>query len=322
MDHYLQFHQVATARGFAADEIDAFARLLRFTIAARPGRDGADVGRSTNPPTGPAADVVVGRAGGRPRLPADLPWPSSPGGLLLPFVATFDCAALPRVAGLPLPVDGSLLVFLDHEVAAYEVDDHAKEQEYARIIHLPAGTPTVPAEVPENSPRTDPDRFLGSEHELYAVVQASLPGWLDQDEDDEPGLSDFQRQSARALPHRSGLCALVDELWPAVRSTEFQLGGYGWEVGEMAGHVYVTPEFLIAEANLRARKKAGDLVVSSSKEENFLVEEELQRVAGEWIPLIQFVTGRQLYRGRFLIRVDDLAAGRLDRAVSWTAFTE
>jgi hypothetical protein len=29
----------------------------------------------------------------------------------LPFIASFDCAALPRVEDLPLPADGSLLFF-------------------------------------------------------------------------------------------------------------------------------------------------------------------------------------------------------------------
>ena len=37
---------------------------------------------------------------------------------------------------------------------------------------------------------------------------------------------------------------------------------------------------------------------------------------------MQFETRDYVYFGRFMIRVDDLAAQRLDRAVSWTEFTE
>jgi hypothetical protein len=39
------------------------------------------------------------------------------------------------------------------------------------------------------------------------------------------------------------------------------------------------------------------------------------------VPLAQFVP-EDFYRGRFLIRTDDLAAGRFDQALSFTAFTE
>lgn len=51
------------------------------------------------------------------------------------------------------------------------------------------------------------------------------------------------------------------------------------------------------------------------------MEEEAHRLMREWVPLAQFELD-DVYIGRFLIRHDDLAAGRLDKACSFTAFTE
>ncbi|HUQ55244.1 DUF1963 domain-containing protein [Lentzea sp.] len=69
----------------------------------------------------------MGQGGGLPRLPVGVGWP----GTSLPFIASVDCAALPRAEGLPLPEDGSLLFFLHHEhdlLAPLNTD----EQESAR----------------------------------------------------------------------------------------------------------------------------------------------------------------------------------------------
>ncbi|MBM0202264.1 DUF1963 domain-containing protein, partial [Micromonospora sp. STR1s_5] len=44
---------------------------------------------------------VVGQSGGLPRLRAGAEWPSH-GGDPLPFVASLDCAALPKIEKLPL----------------------------------------------------------------------------------------------------------------------------------------------------------------------------------------------------------------------------
>ncbi|WP_106323422.1 hypothetical protein [Actinoplanes italicus] len=76
----------------------------------------------------------------------------------------------------------------------------------------------------------------------------------------------------------------------------------------------------IDEENLLARQP--DVVTGLGPEQlTRQLEEELQRVRREWIPLMQFHVG-SFYLGRFLIRVDDLTALQFDRAASWTEFTE
>ncbi|MEU4690573.1 YwqG family protein [Actinoplanes sp. NPDC023714] len=305
VDHYGSLHRAATGEGIPADEVARFAELLRFAVWANEKYEGEIVAHPRGLPPGQSDDLLVGRAGGLPDLPVGMPWPADEEGVPLPFVASFDCAALPRVEGLPLPPDGSLLIFLHHE-EAYDADDRDEEQQFARVIHVPAGTGTVAAP-PEDYPSrpfcTDLG-FIGPERDLFAVVHAELPEWVGRD---EAKLSPFQQRLARDLPHRRELCAVVDRLWPAGNSATFQFGGYSWHTGGVSrGHLYDEPELAIAEKNVRG----GD------------VEEELQRVRREWIPLVQFEPNDDVYYGRFLIRVEDLAAGRFDRAVSWTEFTE
>jgi hypothetical protein len=319
VDYYESFHRAAIEEGFPDNETAMLAELLRFTIWANERHNGKIVAHPRGLPPGQSADLLVGRAGGLPRLPVGMPWPTDPEDYPLPFVASFDCATLPRVDGLPLPPDGSLLVFLNHE-DAYESFDRGKEQQYARLVYVPVGTDTV-AEAPEDDsldPFVSDGEFIGPERDLFAVVHADLPAWLNED---EAQLSAFQKRLARDLPHRRELCALVDRLWPAGTSATVQFGGYSWHTGGLSrDNLYDGPELTIAEERFRVGRKAGDPVIET--EEDLLVEEELQRVRREWIPLVQFDPGDEVYFGRFLIRVEDLAAGRFDRAVSWTGFTE
>jgi hypothetical protein len=322
MDYHGQFRRAASEQGIPEDEVGRFAEFLRFAIWMNERLDnGVLVGHARGLPPGQTADVPVGRAGGLPRLPVGMPWPAGPGGPL-PFVASFDCAALPKVDGLALPPDGSLLIFLHHE-CAYETFDHVDEQKYARIVYLPAGTETVVADEPDYEEPVFSDmarEFVGPERVLFAVVHAELPDWLDEDGDDD--LSDFQKQLTRDLPHRKELYALAGRLWPGATYAAFHFGGYSRDIGELyTGHLSTTPELTMAVENLEARQKAGDLVIPPG-EEDFRLEEELHLVMREWVPLVQFEPGDDTYIGRFLIGVDDLAARRFDRAVSRTAFTE
>ncbi|WUI58822.1 YwqG family protein [Micromonospora zamorensis] len=260
-----------------------------------------------------------------PELPPDLPWPAGLRGPL-PFVASFDCATLPKVDGLALPPDGTLLIFLDHE-SAYDTCDRDEEQQYARIVHVPAGTDSVVTDPPDDAPERPSHTqrtFVGPESDLFAIVHAAVPHWLNNDEDREyeNGLSDFQARVARTLPHRKELCTLTGELWPDGSSPAFQFSGYSGDIGEMAtDHLFTTPELTIAEENLKAWHEDGESGLSP-EQEDLLLEEELQQVEKAWIPLVQFTPGDDVYRGRFLIRQENLAARRFDRAVSWTAFTE
>ncbi|BEL05272.1 DUF1963 domain-containing protein [Actinoplanes sichuanensis] len=299
MDYHGQFRRTAIERGIPADEVERFAEFLRFAIWTGEHRDGP----------------LVGRAGGLPRLPAGMEWPSS-GHDPLPFIAEIDCAALPRVGGLPLPADGTLLFFLHHENAHDEFDE-TKEQRHARVVYLPAGTDTVTADEPADTDGMFCNTrisFIGRAHDLRATVHAELPGWLEDDEDLESyGESRPVRHLGLDLSHLNDLRALAAELWPDDGDPGFALGGYTSGIGEMAtDFLYTIPETGMAEAALEARGAATTDVD---------LEQETVRVMREWVPLAQFVPD-DVYIGRFLIRYDDLAAACFDRALSFTAFTE
>ncbi|MBF5030042.1 DUF1963 domain-containing protein [Micromonospora sp. ANENR4] len=316
VDHYGLLRRAATDAGFTETETATFAELLRFAIWTSQRYNGELAAHSRDLPPQRPADLLVGRAGGLPQLPVGMPWPTDPEGYPLPFIASFDCAALPRVERLPLPSDGSLLVFLHHE-EDYDVCERSDEQQYGRLLYVRAGTETtaqLPADYAAHPYYADRD-FIAPEQDLFAVVQAALPSWLTAEDAD---LSVFQQQLARDMPHRRELCALVDRLWPAADFAAFQFGGYSWHTGGVSyGNLYDDPELEMAETKLRGRLTGIDRV-----QEAFLVEQELQRVRREWLPLVQFETRDYVYFGRFMIRVDDLAAQRFDRAVSWTEFTE
>jgi hypothetical protein len=90
--------------------------------------------------------------------------------------------------------------------------------------------------------------------------------------------------------------------------------------GLRTDHMFETPETDMADVVLKARRQAGEPPVPPEEREARL-EKEALRVMREWVPLAQFVPD-DVYRGRFLIRHEDLAARRFDRARSFTAFTE
>ncbi|NEA98093.1 DUF1963 domain-containing protein [Streptomyces sp. SID13726] len=119
MNHRERFHSAAVEQGIPEDEVRRFAGFLRFAIGTSPGYDG----------------VPVGQMGGLARLPEGMPWPACDS-MPLPFIASFDCAALPRVDDLPLPADGSLLFFLHHDRAYDEREEFDKDDEmaYARVV--------------------------------------------------------------------------------------------------------------------------------------------------------------------------------------------
>lgn len=306
MDHHLRFRRAAIDRGIPEDEVGAFAEFLRFAIWTGPH---------------PTDGTPVGRYGGLPRLPAGMAWPSCGRGPL-PFVAGLDCAALPRVEGLALPADGSLLFFLHHE-RAYEAFSVVGEQEFARVVYVPAGVDTAPAEEPAHHEQmfyTATLGFVGPEYDLYAAVAAELPGWFEDDEDEVTPSEDHAHLGLH-LSHLEELCALVEELWPQGRAPALSLGGYSMDISALrTDHMFETPETRMADDALRARRRAGEVAVPPDQRQRYL-ELEALRVMREWVPLAQFVPD-DVHRGRFLIRHDDLAAGRFDEALSFTAFTE
>ncbi|MFD4669633.1 DUF1963 domain-containing protein [Lentzea sp. NPDC058450] len=281
MDRHEQFRNAAIDRGIPEDEVDAFAEHLRFAVWARPAADGEE---------------SAGRMGGLPLLPAGVDWPG--GEFPLPFIGSVDCAALPRAEGLDLPADGSLLFFLHHEE---DMEEHPST-DYARVLHVPAGTQTQEAAPPpDHDSRTffcESIPFVAPEQRIAAQVLPELPDWI----------ADRDVQ----------LCELVDELWPEAKNRyryTLHLGGYCTNVGSSDG-----PHTQMSFDSVQEQRAANpDL---SSDERWRLQREEEQRLVGQWLPLAQFSTQSEVYYGCFLIRTEDLAAKSFDRMRSFTMFTE
>lgn len=294
MDRHEQFRSAAAERGIPRDDIDRFARHLRFAISACTAEEG---------------DEVVGRMGGLPELPVGMEWPGENGPL--PFIGSVDCAALPRATGLPLPEDGSLLFFLHHE------DDYEDAPSSALVLHVPADTETETAEEP---PEEDTKGiyncydipFLYPEEALTASVVPELPEWMGGDLEQE---ADSVRQLHGELEHREELVDLVAELWPETSYGLLHLGGYCRTIGGT-----VSPWWQMATDHFQSLRKNDP--ESWRKPGDAARREEEQRLIQEWVPLAQFPTADEVYYGCFLIRKDDLAARRFDRMRSFTMFTE
>ncbi|WP_127501020.1 DUF1963 domain-containing protein [Actinoplanes solisilvae] len=235
--------------------------------------------------SGGSGGVPVGRFGGSPPLPVGVDWPSEQGGRL-PYVFSVDCAALPEVDGSKLPPHGTLLFFLDHE------KDHLTEG-YGRVVY---GTAT--AQPPDGG------------YDLSATLVAELPDWMEPRDDDED--EDDDAELPEGFPHLEELRALAYDLWPLENGlASAYLGGY------------VDDEVItsIAEQTLAGREQAGEIVVPVANWYSH-VQREKHRLAGEWMSLARFSADDEFYSGSFVIRHDDLAAGRVDRAFSVTGFSE
>jgi len=283
MDYHDQFRRAATELGVPEDESARFADLIRFRIRA-------------------------GRFGGMPHLPAGTPWPSIWPGAPLAFMASLDCAALPRIAGFALPEAGSLLFFLA-SAEAVESCSIADEQKFARVVHLPAGAETVAAEPPfDEFAEFRDEPLFGPENTLFAKVEVDLPDWLDLAED---GRSEFQKHLTRDMPHCAELTALVERLWPGREpwiGEDFLIGGYSISAQN-------SPETQLADED--------ETHLPPGPERLYRWAEAEHRVMREWVPLAQFsVPHKEYVIGRFLIRHEDLAAGRFDKALSFCEFTE
>lgn len=288
--------------GVPEEEVVQFSdRLLRYQIRAggRPKGVGAD---------GEPKGVLVGRRGGLPELPVGMPWPSLaepsyPAGAPLPFMLSLDCAALPRVPGLPLPADGSLLFFLEpqgaQECGTMSIE---REQTCAQVVYVPAGTPTEMAQQPPVDEYAA-ETFLSAERDLYASVQADL--YVSPDEI----TSDFERHLIHDLPHFAALCALAQRLHPSRPGDRnaVRIGGYTMSAQD-------SPEMLMAD----------ELAAGEPNPDPFFDSEEAEyEVVREWVPLAQFAAPHhEFHFARFLIRHDDLAAGRFGAALSFCEFTE
>jgi hypothetical protein len=103
----------------------------------------------------------VGQLGGLPSLPAGMAWPVWDGEGPLNFVASIDCAKLPRDGlDLPLPQDGTLLFFYYDPYDPFDDPfrwrtvgkwDPESLVAGARVLHVPAGVAVAEREAPTGS---------------------------------------------------------------------------------------------------------------------------------------------------------------------------
>lgn len=292
MDHQGEFRRAALELGIPDDEISGFSQHLRLSIGLSAG-----------------GGSPVGRFGGLPRLPVGMKWPSA-GDIPLPLLLSVDCGALPRVDGFDLPADGTLLFFVDQEM-----DHEDGSGRYARVVYVPDGTETAVAEVPSNS------TCVREEFDVGAELGVELPLWLQEGDEDWhefwedlewEDMSPFQQQLARHmerdLPHLDELRALAHDLWPS---------GAGVVIGG-----YVDDEVIgrIAEQTLAGREKAGEIPAVPIAKWPSRLEEEKHRLASEWISLASEARVYEEHCTSFVIRHDDLAAARLDKALAVTRF--
>ncbi|SCE90902.1 Uncharacterized protein YwqG [Micromonospora chaiyaphumensis] len=264
-----------------ADVADTWLSLLRPGIRLINADDG----------DGPA----VGYLGGEPQLPDDVAWPVWEGHGPLSFIASVDCAALPRVVTeLGLPIDGRLLFFYfdgqydDGEAMVFASDP--KSQAGARVLYVPAGRASAQRSTPEG---IEPYKRL----RLASRAVSTPPSY------DHPVLHDafgagFTQVAEPEHPLRGR------EFCSAISCGEgplHQLGGYAYPV---QGDV----EYEVAQAALGGNVGWRDPTLASE--------------AGQWLLLAQFDSDDNanmmwgdvgmLY---WLIRPDDLAARRFDRAM-------
>ncbi|WP_345962558.1 DUF1963 domain-containing protein [Streptomyces sp. BRB040] len=291
MDHQGAFRRAALELGIPGEEISSFSRHLRLSVGLSGG-----------------GGAPVGRMGGLPRLPVGMEWPSA-GDIPLPLLLSVDCGALPGADGFDLPVDGTLLFFVHQER-----DHEDSSGRYARVVYVPDGTVTAVAEAPES-------HCVREQFDVSAEPGAELPLWLQEGDEDWhefwedlewEDMSPFQQRLARYmerdLPHLDELRALVDDLWPS--GAGVVLGGY------------VDDEVInsIAEQTLAGREKAGEIPAVPIAKWYSHLEEEKHRLAGEWISLASEARVYEEYCTSFVIRHDDLAAARVDKALAVTRF--
>ncbi|MEU3306735.1 DUF1963 domain-containing protein [Nocardiopsis sp. NPDC055551] len=286
MDHQGDFRRVALESGIPDDEIDRFSRHLHLAIGLVRCGEGSP----------------VGHIGGAPRLPVGMEWPSA-GDIPLPMLLSVDCGALPRIDGFDLPADGTLLFFVHKEMDCDE--SRADPGQYARVVYVPDGTETAVAEPPDAA-------CVGERIDVRAELRADLPLWLEEGDEDEDwhefwedlewdDMSSFQQRLARymerELPHLDELRSLAYGLWSS--DAYLVIGGYADDeatVGSIMAKTLANGEWFS------------------------YLDEDAFRLASEWIPLAQEGRVYAEYYTKFMIRHDDLAAARWDKALTATIF--
>lgn len=240
----------------------------------------------------------VGRLGGDPALPAAEEWPTWPGQGPLNFVAAVDCAALPReFLSIPLPAAGTLLFFYFDGDSRSVQDDSAsvEDAEGSRVLFVPAGVPVAARAAPDGVVPY-PGRDLSAEVVVTAPEREHV--LLDRTRT-ASGASLAEAVATVLGPGRTGTDVFGELTWEvAGEGPQHQVGGF-------AAPVQGAVEVEVASA-----------VLEGSWQDPRLAEE-----AARWVLLGQFdsdeaaaMTWGDVGMLYWVIRTDDLEAGRFDRA--------
>lgn len=262
--------------------------FAEFTAAARTGLP-AEMAEAWLSLLRPAARLVhadgsqtpVGHLGGEPHLPPTMAWPHWDGHGPLTYIAGLDCGLLPtHEVDLGLPSEGQLLFFyFDGQVDGGEalvLPSEPGSQPGARVLHIEAGQPVASAAAPDGI-RAYPRVPLATQ------VVVTAPSY------DHPVLHDtFGVEFTHADQHPLRGREFCNVIWSSGQAPLHQLGGYAWPV---QGDV----EYEVAGAGASHPR--------------------------DWVLLAQFDsddTAHMLWGDSgilyWLIRPDDLAARRFDRA--------
>lgn len=246
--------------------------------------------------TAAGPDAAVGQIGGLPRLPAEVEWPSWEGHGPLSFIASVDCAMLPKGAlDITLPAEGTLSFFyFDGQLDdgdALVLPEERESWAGARVLYTAANETGAEREAPLGL-RPYPSLPLAARPSLTAAEP-----WHPQVRDAfAPGTP---------LGHRYDhpVCAqdFLDTTSEFDEEAGHQIGGHA--------HAIQNPvEIEIAEAVLDEGVSWGDAALDGE--------------VGNWVLLAQFDSdeavdmmwgdGGVLY---WLIRPEDLAERRFDRAM-------
>ncbi|MFI5589274.1 YwqG family protein [Amycolatopsis sp. NPDC051758] len=276
---------------------DRLSALAREWLPAEPAAAWAGLFRPGIRLVSAEAGPRVGRIGGAPMMPAELAWPEWPGCGPLDFLASVDCAALPReFLSIPLPEAGTLLFFyFDGDRRVSDDIPALGDIEASRVVLVPAGVPVVE--------RAAPDGVVPyPARDLFGDVVATAPQsghiLLDQTET-ASGESLAEAVETVSLPGDYVDTEVFGQLvWQAHEK------GPCHQVGGFADPVQDAVENEIAAAVL------GDYR-----------DPRLAEEAARWVLLAQIDSDDEadmmwgdagmLY---WLIRADDLEAGRFDRA--------
>lgn len=250
---------------------------------------------------------VALRGGGEPLLPDGVDWPMFEGCLPMRFIAELDCAAVAAAGGVDLmPASGHLLFFcVDYWSDAEDLDEdwwnRVTPWTGGKVIYLPDGVTRRPRPTPPELAELDP---LEIDHRPAQAV--STPP-----NTDDVWAERYFGPEARAIIDKRVAYFMRYHKMPdsdeyPLWATEFSLGIHERRCFvQSGGHPYAIQGPPRIEAARDALRRAG----ITDPDGDALLDE-----AERWRLLLQEgVEEAGVVIGYWLIRDDDLAAGRFDR---------